>query len=255
MLPIKSVSFEALIAKRQAIIEKADQMMQLNDEIEQIQASMSERTTSVIHGSGRGNSVLFMVADKRLAKVTARVDKLAWQKLLDESGLKTMMSRSMLEQWDKIFYDDTAPVPELTLDSVKSTFEQLAANRGDMMIDSVVELFQKLSWSYKSNLPHKLGKRIVMTHMGAYSRCVDQLADLERVVNALKGLDLQQPELASMYYNARLKRSSGEIETDDFRIKFYANHNAHVFIKDPVIIENLNALIAKRYPDALPPVK
>src|ERR1700726_622839 len=60
-----------------------------------------------------------------------------------------------------------------------------------MFDQGVIECFKKLSWEYKTNLPQKFGKRIIVSYLtypyGINSSAVDRLDDLMRVFHVLDG--------------------------------------------------------------------
>lgn len=203
-----------------------------------------------------------------------RLDAQLWQRLMHESGLRTFMDSKARDEWDKAIMN--VKTPELTIENIEATFEQLYNSRSEMFERGVIEVFKGLSWDYKSNLPHKIGKRIVarcfMDSYGVingYARA-DKLSDLERCMYILDGkpepdhrLGIVQKcgevQRTRMGYH-REKNKPFEIpdriaEDDYFRVKWYKNGNGHFYFKRPDLLDKMNLIIAKHYPSALPPVK
>ena len=60
-----------------------------------------------------------------------------------------------------------------------------------MFDQGVIECFKKLSWAYKTNLPQKFGKRIIVSYLtytyGINNNAADHLDDLMRVFHVLDG--------------------------------------------------------------------
>lgn len=253
---INTVSFESLILKRDGILQRVEQILKLEAEVNQMLNSLDAPSfLSVLHGTSKHTSLFNVPKEKQMETAQQRMDKLLWRNLMEKSGLRQYMSTRMLSEWDAILYDATKPVPELTLEAVSATFKGLSNNRASMMIEAVVELFKSLSWSYKNNLPQKLGKKLILTHMNTYSRSVNRLNDLERVVDMLQGKKPYNDRLGEIYYKLSMKNGAGEYDHEWCKLRWFKNENCHVIFKDTALLDELNKLIASQYPDALPPVK
>lgn len=174
-------------------------------------------------------------------------DALAWKMLMRESGMLTFMSSKARDKWSEDIREKRTP--ELTLENIQSTFTTLQASRGDLMERGVVELFRSLSWSHKTNQPVKFGKKLILVRFE--TRCAPHIDDLLRVLHIFDGKP--QPDVRenfsskfSDYYGLR----GFESEYADFQ--FFQNGNLHVKITRPDMIDKLNAVLAKSFPDALP---
>lgn len=188
------------------------------------------------------------------------VDAGAWQYLMSQSGLRSLMDAEARKKWDEQVSEGN--IPELTEENIHGTFAMLHDSRGDMFERGVLACFKALSWHYKTNLPQKFGKRIVITYLtGSYGhdKC-NQLDDLMRVLSILDG----KPEpdhrqgVYSMLSNAGAMSYSGkagECANDYLSIRFFKNHNGHITFKRPELVEKMNKIIAKHYPNALPAPK
>lgn len=186
-------------------------------------------------------------------------DGLAWRHLMRESGILSFMDATSRKQWEESIQKGEAP--ELTAENIEATFGRLYSDRGDMFERGVVSCFRRLSWDYKTNLPQKFGKRIVVTYLCGYhshNKC-DELDDLVRVMHVLDG----KPEpdhrrgIYSLLNAERLnyERRAGTIETDFLHIRVFKNGNGHVTFKRPDLVEQMNRIIAKHHPNALPEPK
>ena len=188
------------------------------------------------------------------------VDSTAWQYLMHESGMRSLMDAKARETWDKAIAD--GDIPELTEANVRSTFKMLHDSRGEIFERGVIACFRSLAWDYKTNLPQKFGKRIVMTYLtgsGSYSKA-DQLDDLIRVLSILDG----KPEPDHRHGTYALLSAAGLngwparpgfVENDYLSIRTFKNHNGHVTFKRLDLVEKMNLIIAKHYPGALPAPK
>ncbi len=126
----------------------------------------------------------------------------------------------------------------------------------------VIACFRSLAWCYKTNLPQKFGKRIVVTYLtgsASYTRC-NELDDLVRVFSVLDGRP--EPDYRGGI-NSKLSAAglngwtakAGIVDTEYLTIRTFKNHNGHVTFKRLDLVEKMNRIIAKHYPGALPAPK
>jgi hypothetical protein len=202
--------------------------------------------------------------DNYLLGFTQRLDAQLWQRLMHESGLRTFLDSLARDEWDKAIRD--IKTPELTRANIEATFSRLNETRGEMFERGVIEVFKCLSWDYKSNMPHKFGKRMIveffMNSYGVttgYARA-DRLADMERVMYMLDGKPVPDHRSGIVQkcgdvQRQWMKSSNFKREAEDafFRVKWFKNRNGHFIFKRPDLVDRMNKILAKHYPDALPP--
>lgn len=264
---VPSVSIENLVNQRAAVRVRLEAAREALAEVDAIVRSINEggqRYARMYGGAGhlvcsRGDHSFRLLGGDGVAEAMRAFDAEAWRYLMHTSGLLTFMDAKARGEWEKTISDGKHP--ELTADNIRATFAQLYGARGDMFERGVIECFRRLSWHYKTNLPQKLGKRVVMTYLTgwhSYERC-NQLDDLLRVLHVLDG----KPEpdhrggvsallsRAGLNYNNR----QGTVDTDYLSIRTFKNGNGHVTFKRPDLVEKMNRIIAKHYPGALPAPK
>lgn len=207
---------------------------------------------NVIHMTGE-----FANTTTLLETFQACVDAGGWTTLLNDSGMRSVMSASKRKEVDDQI--GAEKVPELTREAIRTTFATLHDSRVDMFEQGVIECFRRLSWDYKTNLPQKFGKRIVMTYLTSYGsanmRQTDHLDDLLRVFHLCDG----KPEADHRRGAYRLiadamQRTSAWpklAEHDYLSIRLFKNQNGHVTFKRPDLIHRLNRILATHYPHAL----
>lgn len=281
---VPSVSIANLVNQRAAVLDKITAAVQLLGEAAQIagSAKLGMPRVMMATGYGRGyNAGEIDLCAARLKQTTTNgstwdldpgavadiaktarlgVDCSAWQYLLHESGMRSLMDATARAKWDKAISD--GDVPELTEANIRSTFGMLHASRGEIFERGVIACFKSLSWVYKTNLPQKFGKRVVITSLTgyrSYERC-NELDDLMRVFAVLDG----KPEpdhrggISSLLSRAGLSSYSGKagkVENDYLEIKTFKNNNGHVMFKRTDLVDRMNLIIAKHYPGALPAPK
>jgi hypothetical protein len=264
---VKSVSIENLVNQREAVRARLQAAREALAEVDAIAKAINEgghRGRSLYAGAAalvcrRGEYSLRLLDDDGVAAGMRAFDAEAWRHLMHASGLLTFMDAKAREEWGRSISDGKHP--ELTLATVEATFAQLYGARGSMFERGVIECFRRLAWCYKTNLPQRFGKRIVVTAITSfysYARC-NELDDLLRVMHVLDG----KPEpdhrggvsallsRAGLNYNQR----QGTVETDYLTIRCFKNGNGHVTFKRLDLVDKMNRIIAKHYPGALPAPK
>lgn len=192
--------------------------------------------------------------DEAEAAIVRLIDVRGWDYLLSESGLRTFMDAKAREEWSSQIAE--GDVPELTAANIEATFAQLYDARSDMFERGVLQCFKRLSWDYKTNQPFKFGKRIIVRYLLSSGspnfRVTNELDDLIRVFCILDG----KPEpdhrngAYSLVSDPRQTRHS-EAEHDYFHLKCFKNGNGHLSFKRSDLVDQMNKILAKHYPNAL----
>jgi len=258
---VKSVSIENLVNQRAAVLQRLTQALDLLNEAEALAGRAHVGFPRLVIDNGYGCRGTVAVtgsysADKGevAASIRRTVDAAGWQYLMSESGLRTFMDAPAREKWDEQI--GKGEIPELTAANVRATFGALYESRGEMFERGVLHCFRRLSWDYKTNQPYKFGKRIIVTYLLTYGypnhRVTDELDDLSRVFHVLDG----KPEpdhrqgVSSLIYAAQRARQN-EAETPYFSFKWFKNGNGHVTFTRPDLVDRMNKILAKHYPNAL----
>jgi len=206
-----------------------------------------------------------------LEKIRKTVDRSLWLHLLNKSGLGNILTTSTREKAHKSL---TETVPEFSAQNVIASYSDFASRKGELEIEGLIELFQQLSWNYKTNSAVAIGKKIIVTGSFEYrtyidrsrsragrvsgwwsmhTRTVNKLQDLERVV--CRVMDFQIPPRAdSLGYrvNNSVNADNTEYESDIYHIRWYKVGTMHLTFKDLSIPRRLNRILADHYGHALP---
>lgn len=261
---IPSLKIDVLIANRDKAIALVAQAQKLLIEAEDIaQAAFPNPHQGIADFFSRyryaSASANFM-DEKGLKAVEKEVDAAGWEFLLEQSGLKSFMNNGRREEFQKSVHERT--FPPLTLDAVMSTIGNLHEHRADMMEDSVVEIYRSLSWDYKTNSPLKFGAKIILNRFCEYwketrhTRFMESgyngLDDLIRVMCMLDGKP-EPDHRNGMRFQLEAAHQSGasELENDYIKVRWYRNGSGHVTFKDQRMVDQLNRVIAGRFPNVL----
>lgn len=199
------------------------------------------------------------------------IDTSAWQYLMHESGLRTFMDAEARKKWDRAVSE--GDIPEFNEGNVRSTFTMLHDARGEMFERGVIACFKGLAWDYKTNLPQKFGKRIVIRFLrhqilsawrspstgslGSVNySSTDRLDDLARVFHVLD--EKPEPDVRQGWYKrlSAVNRTSDPDAADDYMsVRSFRNGNGHVTFKRLDLVDRMNRIIARHYPGALPAPK
>ena len=195
---------------------------------------------------------------KGLEAVEKEVDAAGWEFLLEQSGLKSFMNNKRREDFQRSIHERT--FPPLSINAVLGTITELHEHRGDMMEDGVVEIYRSLSWDYKTNSPLKFGTKIILNRFCEYwkeTRHVrfvghNGLDDLIRVMCMLDGKPEPDHRNGMRFQlDAARKAGASELENDYLKIRWYLKGSGHVTFRDQRMVDQLNRIIARRFPNVL----
>lgn len=254
---VPSLSITNLVNQRSAVVERVRAALDLLGEAEQLAKAAHLGFPRLVLDDSyacRGRPAVtgdYAKRDEAHDAIVRVIDVHGWRYLLSESGLRTFMDAQAREQWDRQLAE--GEVPELLAATIEATFAQLYGARGEMFERGVIQCFRRLSWSYKTNQPFKFGKKVIvkrlLTDGHLNHRVTNELDDLIRVFHVLDG----QPEpdhRQGVYYLISDARST-EAENTYFHLRWYKNGNGHLTLKRPDLVDQMNQILAKHYPNAL----
>jgi hypothetical protein len=267
--PIPSISLQALLQRRDAAVERLQTIFQAVKEYGEIGDALAMVIKQGDHEYTSNAGYKFRASFDRhssdgvgtpcwLTKATACVDASLWDLLLDGSGLRTFLDAAARREWDQQI--EKGETPPLTADNIRATFAALHSHRGEFFERGVVGVFRSLSWEFRTNLPRMFGKRIIvgcLTDSCGHpcQRASDSLDDLLRAFHVLDG----KPEpdhrsgVRSRLWAHRDRKAL--LEDPYLSIRIFKNGNGHVALLRQDLVEELNRIIARAFPNALPPVR
>ena len=193
----------------------------------------------------RGLGVCPSTQPRVVKAISKRIDAALWACVLSRSGMRTHLSATLRADWDKACQEaETVP---FEYDYLAGTFGDFMERRGELFADAVVEVFRRLSWTYKTNSPVAFGKRLFLSHMHT-----NGLDDLERAMHVLD--DKPPPDhRVSIGQNFRYSDGRKLVETDYLAVQSYKKGSAKVTFARMDLVDQMNRILFKRYPGALPP--
>ena len=266
-LPVKSISIEGLINQRRGILDRLEQAISTLQEAKAMDraAGLGDdfRSFERVLQDDSNYRTTTLLEDGAIEGMRKRLDARAWQHLLHESGIRTLMDATARKEWDEKIMK--AEVPELTKENVTATFGALYGSRQEIFERGVIAAFKSLSWDYKTNRPFAFGKRIVVRYLRSsvsgpgsslgwpnMRRC-DELDDLIRCLHVLDGKpepDHRQGVYSMLHHQDR--KNIPVTETEYLTFRSFRNGNAHVTFRRPDLVEKMNRILARHYPAMLP---
>ncbi len=262
---ICSTSIERIVNGRNAALVQIEGLIHQLEDISTITNSIGggvARDWAMKQGF-RCGCWLMERAETAMPVITRHLDRSIWRDLMKRSGMLSLMDAQARDQWYRNLEGDN--IPSISDESIYSTFKQLHRDKGEVFERGVINVFKSLSWDYKSNHPCKFGKKVIINGLVSYNQWGftlnhnyrrDQLADLERMLFLLEGKaipDNRSDLTARLYEHIRANPQMAKVYQDEyFSIKYFMKGSAHLTFKKPALMDKMNDIIAKHYPQALP---
>ncbi|WP_175947822.1 DUF4942 domain-containing protein [Burkholderia pyrrocinia] len=257
---VPSISIANLANQRVAVVERVRAALDLLGEAQRLAKAAHLGFPRLVLDESygcRGRPTItgeYAKRDEAEAAMVRIVDVRGWDYLMSESGLRTFMDAKARDQWSHQIAE--GEVPELTVANIEATFAQLYGARGDMFERGVLQCFQRLSWNYKTNEPFKFGKRIIVRYLlsqgSSNYHVTNELDDLMRVFSVLD--EKAEPDhrhgISGLIMDAQRQRKT-EAENAYFQLRWFKNGNGHLTFLRPDLVDKMNLILAKHYPNAL----
>lgn len=255
-LPIKSVSIDTLLMRRQAAVDRLEQARDLLADAAKCLTGTGAHLGDALRYKGRDTMMLTDPKDFDL--LLRKIDSSIWGYLMDQSGLLTFMDREAKQKWREGVYECKSP--PLTRENIELTFKGVHESRHELFERGIIRAFRRLSWNYKTNSPVAFGKRIILNGLvrkdgKPVSSTCDDVDDLVRAFHLLD----QKPEPdhrhgAYSMMSAARQQGKSEWECEYLAIRWFKKGTGHITFKYPELVLQMNRIIAKHFPDALPAV-
>lgn len=261
---INSTSIERIVTGRDAALLQIEQLIQQLNAISQLTAGIGGGNAAdwAMKQGHRYDCWLMEKPEKAMPAITRNVDRSLWRDLMLKSDMLSLMDAQARDQWYQNLED--GDLPAISEANILSTFEQLHHSKAEVFERGIINVFKGLSWDYKTNSPCYFGKKIIISNLVTHNRWGynltwgfrrDQLADLERMLFLLDGKAIPDNRAnISINLMNHIRDNLGKDVYDDsyFSIRYFQKGTAHLTFKRPDLVEKMNDIIAKHYPDQLP---
>lgn len=228
-----------------------------------VASCFSSYPSFILRGT-RFRSVPTTIADtNELTVVVKSVDREAWTRVLDLSGMRSMMDAQALNEFREQVNESP---PEFTEENIFSTLAQLYGNADTIFNRGIVNVFCGLNRSYVTNRGSSIGNKIIMRSaldpvdrknnwIGGWSQYRDgeqSLNDMERVFRILDGKQTVEYGLIADLVLPSIRSERGQwIETEYMNLKPCANGNLHIEFTRTDLMDHVNRVIADHFGNAL----
>lgn len=200
-------------------------------------------------------------AEANLSAIRASLDAGIWTRLLEETGLRTMMDRKERDEFDNALRG--REVPEATLETINATFQRLCGEADEIFLRGLARAFSSLDRRFKSHDGFKIGSRVILdrlmsSDMGYWNHYGDTektFVEIERIFAIISGEQPRPGALRRAIEDDRRGRwgpKQSETETRFFKVRVFKNGNAHLWFRQPELVEAVNKRLADYYGAALP---
>lgn len=186
-----------------------------------------------------------------------------WELILDTEDFRKILTNESIQKLNRQL--EAAGDMEINLVNIRMLLMALGANQRDILIDSIVSIFEKItkrhmtSYSgnvhyyngWKTNSSYKINKKIVIPIKYSYFDSWDFRDDYHRInhdvrcwINDLvKALQLINPDVSGDF----TALSAQEFENEWLRFKMFAKGTIHVWFKDELLLSKLNYICGSHF--------
>ncbi|HAU2966574.1 TPA: DUF4942 domain-containing protein [Salmonella enterica subsp. diarizonae] len=260
---ICSTSIERIVTGRNTALQQTESLIHQLAEVSTLTSSIGGKTALdwAMKQDFRCGCWLMEKTETAMKAITRNLDRGIWRDLMKKSGMLSIMDAQARDQWYRNLEGDD--IPAISEANILSTFEQLHQSKDEVFERGVINVFKGLSWDFKSNSPCKFGPKIIVNGLIKYDRWGyslnwswqrDQLADLERMLMLLDGKpvpDNRADVTRRMGDHIHENRGSNSYEDGMFKVKYFKKGTAHITFKRPELVDRLNDIIARHYPEML----
>ncbi len=257
---ILTTSITEKVAQRNRSLEKVSQAIDLLIEAAEIERQACGDLHSEIERFFMSSHLFFLdrkFRDRSVEDLRKRIDSAFWAALIDQSGIRAVMSAQAQERMNEQVHKGETPPFEP--EAIQGTFSDLMEKRADMLEEGVIDLFRRLSWDYRTNNPVRLGRKLIVNYVidsfgMSNSGVADMLDDLVRVLCVYDGKPIPEHRHGVfMQVSEAIRSRTYFVENEYFSMKLYKKGTGHIAFKEKALplIDQANRVIARHYPHAI----
>ena len=260
---ICSTSIRHILAVRKSTLLQIDTLIRQLTEISALTESIGGKAAPdwAMKQNFRCGCWLMEKPETAMKAITRNLDREIWRNLMQRSGMLSLMDAQARDTWYRsLEYDN---FPEISEANILSTSEQLHRNRDEMAERGVINLFRGLSRTHNSGSPCKFGSKIILNNLVKWDWWgfglnhgpqAGRLADLERILYLFSGKPIPTDRdniLIRLDEHIRSVQGEACYEDEMFSIRYFRKGSAHITFRKPELVDRLNDIIVRHYPDIL----
>lgn len=195
---------------------------------------------------------------KNLPSILDLAKRRTWEYILDKTQAPSFMTPKRLKEFnDSLEKPDS--LPEITPESIRAFVENVLGAAPDMLLEFIKETFDWLmpsDWSvreYKTNAKSKyeLQDKVIKTylcerwagHFDIRHSYTANILSMENAFSLLEGKGTRKyPGDAITQIRDKCRAGATEVETEYFKIKFFKNHNCHIYFTRMDLVAKMNQI-------------
>ncbi|MEK5414374.1 DUF4942 domain-containing protein [Paenibacillus sp. FSL L8-0708] len=239
-------------------------------EVIRAKASFFGYISTVNKREGKSHSPLYSITpyskEFTRADLSEELDKLRrgyWELVLDTDEFRKILTNDAIQKLNRRI--ESANEMEINLTNIRMLLMALGANQRDILIESVVSIFQKItdrhqtSYSsnvhyyngWKTNSSYKINKKIVIPIKYYAFDSWDFRDDYGKINtdvrcwidDIIKALQIIDPSVSGKFVSL----SSKEFENETLRFKMFGKGTVHVWFKDEQLLSQLNYICGSHF--------
>lgn len=195
------------------------------------------------------------------ADVIKEMERRAWEVLVDELGIKNVMSVAKRKEFDEQLRK--GELPPITEQTIASILLGLAGQADRFARDAAREVFDMLrprghlGGQYATNNAFRVGRKVILPYCveqkwGGDGYRVDyhheqELTAIDGVFHLLDGKGVMRENKGPLVKAVNATDKTGRGETNYFRFRCFKNRNLHLEFKRLDLVKPLNGLAAGEY--------
>ena len=231
-----------------------------------------ERFYSYLRNANAGNDIysdkLYIISsvDIRSENLNEELDRIRrgyWELILDTDDFREHLTTEGREQLMRRL--SKANEMEINLTNIKTLLMAIGANKGDMLVDTIVSMFKRITKhhmneystnihyynGWKTNDAYRINKKIIVPISSGFDGTWDFKEDYDRINRDVRDFtdDLNKVfKLIKPDFNEKFTTiSTQEFENDMFRFKMFLNGNIHVWFKDLRALDKINYIAGQHF--------
>jgi len=248
---VRKAGAEEIIGCRNEAIRLFAEAFKLINEAKKltVRATGSDYAGPDLHNM-RFRDVIGTDIDRETEKVRKAIDTGVWEYALDALGLKNIMDATTIAKFRE---ENTKNPAEVTMENLIATMDDLGSRRVEIFDQGVINLFDRLDRTFKTNPSFRIEKKIIMkdalstrwSGWNHYRGADNQLRDLDRIFHLLDGQPPKDHLMDAATVVGRVQSKPDEVETDYMTFKLCANGNLHIGFKRQDLVASINRIIAE----------
>jgi|TARA_R110000787_G_scaffold286368_4_gene404405 predicted RNA methylase len=221
----------------------------------------------------RGEMIETPAADHFEAVLTKEIDRQCWTALMERLGFDDLLDEQARREFSDGLRENPTP---FTVENCTATFGHIWANRRDLYLRGIANVFMKLDRRFRSHDGFKIGSRLIINRAlnawGSWDNYERKytLRDVERVFYELDGEPLPTMTVKRPGSNTPLEEADEGQRIDSlitgngqsretprvvhcryFRVRIFGNGNLHIWFERKDLLEQVNKLLAEYYGEVI----